>query len=121
MTLSRAILTSLAAFAIALPVYASQNSSPQVNQPTMNKSSHEMTRKEWPNRKFSMQHEMKVNVNTADMPTLASLTGIGKRRAQAIIDFRDSHGRFDKLDQLAEVRGISKRFVDRNREILTIG
>lgn len=34
-----------------------------------------------------------VNINTADVATLASLDGIGESKARAIIEYREAHGR----------------------------
>ena len=57
-----------------------------------------------------------VNINTADAKTLArELTGIGLARAQAIVDYRQKNGPFRTADDLANVKGIGKRVVERNR------
>ncbi|MES2998555.1 MAG: ComEA family DNA-binding protein [Pseudomonadota bacterium] len=62
-----------------------------------------------------------VNINMADAETLAlELKGIGQKRAQAIIAFREKNGPFKSIDDLAKVRGISKRIVDQNRERITV-
>jgi competence protein ComEA len=62
-----------------------------------------------------------VNINTADATQLASLNGIGDSKAQAIIAHRQANGPFKSIDQLAEVKGIGLKTVDKNRERLTIG
>jgi competence protein ComEA len=62
-----------------------------------------------------------VNINTANAETLAlELKGIGQKRAQAIIAYREQHGPFKSIDELTQVHGISKKIVDRNREKITI-
>lgn len=48
----------------------------------------------------------KVNINTADAAELKTLNGIGDKRAQDIIDYRESHGRFKKIDDIMLVPGI---------------
>jgi len=58
-----------------------------------------------------------VNVNTADAQTLADeLTGVGLKKAQAIVAYREAHGPFDDLADLAEVKGIGTKLLERNRE-----
>jgi competence protein ComEA len=57
-----------------------------------------------------------VNVNTADALTLAkSLDGIGPTKAQAIVTWRDAHGPFKSVDDLAQVKGFGPATLERNR------
>jgi competence protein ComEA len=58
-----------------------------------------------------------VNINTADAATIArELTGIGLKRAQAIVDYRQKHGPFKSADELALVKGIGPAVIGKNRE-----
>ncbi len=60
-----------------------------------------------------------VNINKADAQTIAvAIKGIGPRRAQAIVQYRAEHGSFQSLDDLVKVRGISKRFIAKNKDAL---
>jgi len=62
-----------------------------------------------------------VDINTADAKTLASvLVGIGETKARAIVDYRDAHGRFQTIDDLALVQGIGEATVARNREKIRV-
>lgn len=62
-----------------------------------------------------------VDVNTADAATLAtSLTGIGAAKAAAIVAYRDANGPFRTLDELAKVKGVGEKTVEKNRSILVI-
>src|SRR5262245_59158371 len=62
-----------------------------------------------------------VNVNTADAATIAaSLNGIGTVKAQAIVDYRQKHGPFRTADELAQVKGISQKLINRNRADLRL-
>ena len=61
-----------------------------------------------------------VNINTADAATLASLPGIGQSRAQAIVSYRQDHGNFKSIEDLAGVKGISKGYVEKNKQYLTV-
>lgn len=61
----------------------------------------------------------KIDLNHADLSTLTgSYKGIGKKRAEAIIAYRESHQGFKSLEELAEVKGFGQRFVEKNREQL---
>jgi competence protein ComEA len=62
-----------------------------------------------------------VDINSADAKTLArELNGVGPDRAQAIVDYRVQHGPFRTVDELAKVKGVGKRIVEKNRENLLI-
>ena len=50
-----------------------------------------------------------VNINQADANMLTTLKGIGKKRADAIIAYRNTHGPFSTIDELAKVKGIGKK------------
>ncbi len=63
---------------------------------------------------------MSVNINTADAQTLAvALDGVGAARAKAIVEYRDAHGPFRTVDDLAQVKGVGERVVAANRSRLT--
>lgn len=63
-----------------------------------------------------------VNINTADAATMAArLNGVGESKAEAIVAYREEHGAFKSVDQLAQVKGIGLKTVDKNRELLTVG
>ena len=62
-----------------------------------------------------------VNINTADKETLMAIKGVGEKRAEAIIAYREQKGLFKSVDELAQVGGIGQAIVDANRESLTVG
>jgi len=57
-----------------------------------------------------MQSAM-VNINTADLKQLIKLPGVGKKKAQAIIDYRETNGDFASLEDLAKVKGVGKKML----------
>lgn len=58
-----------------------------------------------------------VNINTADASTLARvLKGVGESKADAIVRYREEHGQFVDVYELANVKGIGERTVDANAE-----
>ena len=61
-----------------------------------------------------------ININTADVATLASLHGICEAKAQAIITYREENGPFSATEELAKVKGIGARTVEKNAERLAV-
>lgn len=63
-----------------------------------------------------------VNINTADAATLSKqLKGVGPGKAAAIVEYRDKHGPFKSADQLTQVKGIGKKLIAMNRDVITVG
>ncbi len=57
--------------------------------------------------------QQKLDLNTAQIYQLIHVVkGIGKQRAEAIIAYRDKHQGFHSVNELANVPGIGKRFVE---------
>lgn len=50
--------------------------------------------------------ELLVNINTAEAEELMTLPGIGEVRAYAIIEYRQSSGKFEKIEDIMNVKGI---------------
>lgn len=64
----------------------------------------------------------KVDINRADAATLAAgLNGVGMAKAEAIVAHRKEHGPFKSADQLAEVKGIGLKLVEKNRDRIVVG
>lgn len=60
-----------------------------------------------------------ININTVDAKTLSkSVKGIGVKRAEAIIAYREKNQKFKSLDELALVPGLGKNFVTNHSEEL---
>ena len=63
----------------------------------------------------------RVNINTADAATLASvLNGVGLRKAEAIVRHRETNGRFDKPADLANVKGIGSAILAKNADKIIV-
>lgn len=62
-----------------------------------------------------------VNINSDDAEKLAAgLTGVGQSRAMDIVRYREAYGPFSSVDELAEVKGIGKSTLDKNRTVITL-
>lgn len=57
----------------------------------------------------------KINLNNADVAKLVnSFKGIGTKRAEEIVKYREAHGNFKSVAELTKVRGFGKTFVEKN-------
>ena len=57
-----------------------------------------------------------VNVNTADAKTISdSLSGIGQKKAEAIVKYREEKGPFKTAEDLTNVAGIGEKTVEKNK------
>ncbi len=50
-----------------------------------------------------------VDINHADAKELMSLIGVGEKKAQAIIAYRQEHGLFKSVTELSSVKGFSEK------------
>ncbi len=57
----------------------------------------------------SAKQTARININTADAKELATLKGIGEKKAQAIVDFRSENGPFKKVEDIMLVKGIGQK------------
>lgn len=62
----------------------------------------------------------KINLNTADSYDLQRLPGIGEKRAEDIIAYREEHGPFQTVDELDEVSGIGSGILEGLREYAAV-
>lgn len=70
--------------------------------------------------KKDAKNQVKINLNTASLAELQGLTGIGEKKAQAIIDYRTKNGEFQSVDQLTKVDGFGEKTVEKLRDSITI-
>lgn len=65
-------------------------------------------------------NEAAININTADVQTLTKLKGIGPKKAEAIVAWREANGDFKTVDQLLDVKGIGEATLAANRDNIRI-
>lgn len=64
----------------------------------------------------------RVNINVADAGTLDRvLTNVGPAKAEAIVAYRRTNGPFRSIDQLALVKGIGLKTIEKNRDRIVLG
>ncbi len=61
-----------------------------------------------------------VDINSASSELLQSLSLIGPSRAQEIIDYREAHGPFLRIEDIVKVRGIGEKTFEAIREYITV-
>nr|WP_299240221.1 ComEA family DNA-binding protein [uncultured Halomonas sp.] len=65
------------------------------------------------------QEAQNININSADAEMLIQLPGIGKAKAQAIIEDRETNGPFSSPEDLSRVNGIGDATVESLRDQIT--
>ena len=63
----------------------------------------------------------RININTASAAELSELKGVGSAKSQAIVEYREKHGPFKKVEDLKEVRGIGDKLLENLRPHITVG
>ena len=61
-----------------------------------------------------------VDINKANKKELESLHGIGVKKAEKIIAFRNTDGCFQSIEDLSKVKGIGPKTIEKNRKNLTL-
>jgi len=61
-----------------------------------------------------------VNINTATVQELITLTGIGEVKANSIVNYRTENGYFNSVDELINVKGIGEKILDKIRNNITV-
>ncbi|KJH55190.1 ComEA family DNA-binding protein [Acinetobacter calcoaceticus] len=86
-------------------------------------------------QKLSMQHSSHSNVpkssimtdssgpvhlNQANIDELQKLKGIGEKKAQAIVEYRQKNGGFKNIDEFKNVKGIGPAIFEKNKTRLSL-
>ena len=93
------LVLSFAFMLIALPVLAAEQAQPQPAAPAKDAK---------PAKRVPVL-EGQININTATADQFKMLPGIGKKIADAIIEFRAKNGNFKTVDDLAKIKGIGEK------------
>ncbi|MXQ50072.1 hypothetical protein GQ671_02000 [Salinicoccus hispanicus] len=71
-------------------------------------------------REESTSGEEMVNINTATMEELMTLNGIGEKKAQLFMDYREENGLFMKLEDIKNISGIGDKTYESLEPYITI-
>lgn len=73
-----------------------------------------------PKKEIQEQNNTLVNINTATKEELMNLTGVGEKKAIAIIEYRTNYGFFNSIEELTNVKGISISIFNKIKEQITV-
>lgn len=61
-----------------------------------------------------------ININSATIEQFMLLKGVGQKKAQAIVSYREINGAFVTISDLTNVKGIGEKLIEANRSLLTM-
>ncbi len=80
----------------------------------------EATNQEAHSNATKTKENKKVNLNKASLEELKQVKGLGAKRAQDIIDHRETNGKFKSVDELKKVSGIGAKTIEKLKEYVTV-
>lgn len=69
------------------------------------------------NNENGSDNSAKINLNTATKEQLCQITGIGDKKADLILQYRQEHGQFKSVDELKEINGFGEKTVAKLKEM----
>lgn len=65
--------------------------------------------------------DIKIDINTADFSLLCELPGIGPKLAERILEYRNSNGSFQSIDDLTNISGIGEKLLQSLKDFISVG
>tara|TARA_R110001592_G_scaffold52649_8_gene161286 strand:- start:16738 stop:17037 length:300 start_codon:yes stop_codon:yes gene_type:complete len=70
---------------------------------------------------ISQQDIQILNINSASAEVISkALKGIGMKKAQAIVEYRENYGEFNNIEELTAVKGIGKSTLAKNAHLISL-
>lgn len=63
---------------------------------------------------------VKININTAGRDELMQLKGIGEKKAEDILNYREEHGVFLAIEELKNIKGIKASLYEKIKDFITV-
>ena len=89
------------------------NNNYYLSRPTQQKSSQQVS------SSTNIQGD-KISLNQANLQQLQTLNGVGEKKAQAIVEYRQKNGGFKTVDELVNVKGIGPKLLEKNKARLAL-
>lgn len=70
--------------------------------------------------KSTQQESGLININTSTLEQLCQIPGVGKSRAQSILDYRDANGSFKNIEDIMNIDGIKSGSFEKMRDLITV-
>ncbi|MFC0233649.1 helix-hairpin-helix domain-containing protein [Vagococcus entomophilus] len=70
--------------------------------------------------KAEATQKKQVNINRADVAELKNISGIGEKKAEEIMRYREENGSFQKKEELMNVPGIGKKIFESLEKLITV-
>ena len=64
--------------------------------------------------------EGQININTADEKTLDELPGVGPAMAKRIVEYRETEGAFQSIEDIKKIKGIGEAKFNRMKDKLCL-
>jgi len=73
------------------------------------------------NQQITVSQKAAININTASAQELSEkLNGVGIKRAESIVQYRESNGDFTSVEQLMAVKGIGEKVLEKNKQSIVV-
>ena len=83
-------------------------------------SKKQVTKKETTDVNATQSSSGKININTASVEELKTLSGIGESKANDIISYREEHGPFSDISDIMKIQGIKEGIYHKIKDKITI-
>ncbi|MDD2891158.1 MAG: ComEA family DNA-binding protein [bacterium] len=86
----------------------------------VNKTESKIVNVDASSQKQAYDEGKRININTASMEELISLTGVGPVYAQRIIEYREKKGKFKSIEEIINIYGIGQKRFDKLKDKITV-